>query len=216
MYDSNRGIGVFARDGSKIENLLFSDIVINNRLHSGHWWGKGEPIHVSAIQDTEKGIAGTIENIRFRNIIANSETGILIYGTEKSIIKDILLSDIKLTIRRGKYTESYGGNFDLRPAWPKEKAIFKHNIPGLYAGYVENLRISGFELEWGNALPRWFTSGMEIEYFKNAIIENIKAEPAFDVKGNASLVLRNGENTDIRNLTSDNKNIPYLLLNVKR
>jgi polygalacturonase len=214
MYDSNRGIGVFARDNSRIENILFSDIVINNRLHSGHWWGKGEPIHISAIQETEKGKAGTIENIRFTNITANSETGILISGTDRSIIKDIFLSDIKLKIKRGKYSDSYGGNFDLRPAWPLNSALFSHDIPGLYAGYVENLIISNFELSWGEDLPSYFTEAINIDNFKNVKLENITVNPAHISTGKPAVVLNNGVNATLRNINTEMGIIPYHLNHV--
>jgi hypothetical protein len=214
MFDSNRGIGVFARDGSRIENLLFSDIIIENRIHSGHWWGKGEPVHISAIQDTETGSAGKIENIRLRNITATSETGILISGTGKSIIKDISLSGIKLTIKKGKYTDSYGGNFDLRPAWPLDKALFSHDIPGLYAGYVDNLRISDFELQWGAGLPSFFTEVVYVENFNDITLENITGNPSEKSPEKTSVLLNEGKKAILRNIRTDKGFIPYRLNNV--
>lgn len=51
MLTSNRGIGVFARDNSSIENVMFDNIIMQTRLHSGHWWGKGEPIHISYVKN---------------------------------------------------------------------------------------------------------------------------------------------------------------------
>jgi len=49
ISESNRGIGIYARDSSSIEELIFSNIIIDTRLHNGQWWGHGEPIHLSAI-----------------------------------------------------------------------------------------------------------------------------------------------------------------------
>lgn len=216
IYDSNRGIGVFARDDSRVENVLFSDIVISNRLHSGHWWGKGEPIHISAIQDTRGGKPGTIDNIRFSNITAQSEAGIVIYGTGESIINNIHLKDIKLRIGKGKYTESYGGNFDLRPAWPLDKALFTHDIPGLYAGYVKNLTLTGFRMEWEEGMPEFFTSGIDIEYFNGVYLDDIQANPAHYAEGKPAVLLSNGENAIVRNIRTDRENLPYLMLNVKQ
>jgi polygalacturonase len=202
MYESNRGIGIFARDNSRIENVLFSNIIISNRIHSGHWWGKGEPIHISAIQDTEKGTPGTINNIRFSDITATSETGIVIYGIEKSAIENIFLNNIKLTINNGRYTESYGGNIDLRPAYPLEYAIFRHDIPGLYAQYINHLTVSGFELKWGTGLPSFFTNGVEIDHFSDILLEGIKASPAPVSKGLSAIKLSNGEGAELRNCTT--------------
>jgi polygalacturonase len=199
IYESNRGIGVFARDNSRIENVLFSDIIINNRLHSGLWWGKGEPIHISAIRDTENGIPGTINNIRLSNISATSESGIVILGLPGSVIENISMEDIRLTINKGKYTETYGGNFDLRPAYPLEYAIFKHDIPGLYAHYVNHFTISGFELNWGEGLPSFFTHAVEIDHFNNLLLDDIKAFPAPSSVGISAIKLSNGQNAELRN-----------------
>jgi polygalacturonase len=202
MYESNRGIGVFARDNSSIEKVLFSNIIINNRIHSGHWWGKGEPIHISSIRDTEKGRPGTIKNIRFSDISATSETGIVIFGLDNSVIETVLMENIRLTINKGKYTESYGGNIDLRPAYPLEYAIFKHDIPGLIAQYVNHLTISGFELNWGDDLPSFFTHGVEIDHFNYLILDDIKADPAPSSVELSAIKLSYGQNAELRNCST--------------
>jgi polygalacturonase len=207
MYESNRGIGVFARSRSRIENVLFSNIIINTRLHSGHWWGKGEPIHISALQDDRDGPPGIINNIRFSDITATSEAGILIYGLTSSIIENINLENIKLTINKGKYTESYGGNFDLRPAYPLDYAIFSHGIPGLYAQYVKHLTISKFDLNWGTGLPSFFTNAIQIDHFENILLEGIDANPAPDSKELSSIMLTNGINPVLRNSGTNNGSI---------
>ena len=207
MYESNRGIGIFARDNSKIENVLFSNIIISNRLHSGHWWGKGEPIHISAIKDSKNGTTGTINNIRFSDITATSETGILIYGTENSVIENISLENIRLNINKGKFTESYGGNFDLRPAAPLEEALFKHDIPGFYAQFVKHLTVSRFELNWGDGLAPFFTNAFEINNFNDVLLEGISANPAPVSKGLSAILLKNGTNYVMRNCSTNNRTI---------
>ena len=203
MYESNRGIGVFARDKSRIENVLFSNIIINNRLHSGHWWGKGEPIHISSVMDSKNATPGIINNIRFTDITADSETGILIYGTENSIIENIFFKNIKLNIKNGKYSESYGGNFDLRPAWPSEIQIFKHGIPGLFAQYVKHLTISEIELNWGSGLASFFTNAIEINHSSNILLEDISANPAPVSKGLPAIMLREDTNAVLQNCKTD-------------
>jgi polygalacturonase len=207
MYNSNRGIGIFARDNSSIENVLFSNIIINTRLYSGHWWGKGEPIHVSSGQDTRNGKPGIINNIRFSNITATSETGILIYGTENSVIDNICLESIKLTINKGRYTESYGGNFDLRPVYPLEIAVFKHDIPGLYAQYVKHLTVSQFELNWGAGLPSFFTNAIEINHFRNILLERLDLNPAPVSKGLSAIMLRDGANAVLRDCSTNDGSV---------
>ena len=85
ITQSNRGIGIFARDKDSIEHVLFNNITMQARIHSGHWWGKGEPIHISTLKDRKDAKAGTIKDILFSNISAVAETGIVI--KEKAAVK---------------------------------------------------------------------------------------------------------------------------------
>lgn len=197
MYESNRGIGIFAREKSSIENILFQNIIMHTRLHSGHWWGKGEPIHISSMPNREGGNSGKINNIRFSDIVAFAETGIVIYGNPESIIENILLDKVQLTIDSGKYSNSYGGNFDFRPAQPLAAALFKHDIPGLYAQYVYRLTINGFELNWGKTLPEYFTNGIEVSNFSELSITDFNGTAAFPKKEYAAIKLRDGSNVSI-------------------
>jgi polygalacturonase len=199
MYASNRGIGIFARDNTDIEDLIFSNIIINTHIYSGNWWGKGEPIHISAVKATRDGQAGKIKNLRFSNISADAETGVLIYGVRESDIEDIYLDRISLNIHPGKNSMSYGGNFDLQPMYPSNKAIFKHEIPGIYAQFVKNLSITGFDLHWGKGLPSYFTHGIEINHFEQIKIEAATCAPAFHLAGLAGIYLSDGTGSKIGN-----------------
>lgn len=198
MHQSNRGIGVFARDNSSIENVLFDNIIIHTRLHSGHWWGKGEPIHVSAVKDSEGGKAGTINNIRFSNIIATSETGMIVYGSPESMISNVSFTNVKLTINKGKYTDTYGGNFDLRPGASKSNALFKHDIPGLYAQYVSNLSLTTLSISWGESLPDFYTHGVEVNNFDGLYAENLNISAAHADAKLAALKLANGTKSSVK------------------
>jgi hypothetical protein len=80
IYESHRGIGIFAHDSANIEDIIFDNIIIETRLFNGHWWGHGEPIHLSCISRFPGHQAGQIKNISFNNINATGEQGILIFG----------------------------------------------------------------------------------------------------------------------------------------
>jgi len=198
IYDSNRGLGVFSRDEGSIENILFSDITIQNRMYSGHWWGNGEPIHVSAIKQNPAIPAGPIKNVRFRNIIADSENGILIYGTAGSEISDLVLENVSLKISAGEHSDSYGGNFDLRPVYPQELGIFKHDIPALYSQFTKNLTIDGLEVKWGDDLPAYMSFAIDCKEYENLTIRNFSGKAA-----NPSLKaieLDDWKNADVTNI----------------
>jgi polygalacturonase len=171
ISESNRGIGIFARDSASIEDLIFSDIHIETRLHNGIWWGHGEPIHLSAISRFKDEPVGQIKNVQFNNITATGEQGIVIYGLKESRMDKIQFNNVRLFIKKGKETGGYGGNFDLRPTATTDKQLFEHDIPGLYAQYVDNLQIRNFELKWGNDLPSFFTHGIQCEDVKKLVLE---------------------------------------------
>jgi len=202
MYASNRGIGIFAREESSIDHIIFSNIIINNRLHSGHWWGKGEPIHISAVKSKEGGKAGTINDIQFSGINAVSETGIVIQGSPESIITNIGFDHVKLQINRGKYTDTYGGNFDFRPAYPLSTALYKHDVPGVYVQYADQLKFADFNLSWGSNLPAYFTYGLWADHYKNLSLQNSFLLPAPANKKLSAIQLSNGTKPVIWNCST--------------
>jgi hypothetical protein len=174
IYGSNRGIGIFARDAADISDLIFSDIIIDTRLHNGHWWGNGEPIHLSSISRFSGHPAGTIRRVRFDNIIATGEHGLLVYGEPGSPLQDISFERIQLRINKGPETLAYGGNIDLRPNPQKEKQVFARDIPGLLAQHVDGLVIRDFTLSWGDGLPAFFTHGIECRQVRRLDIRNFQ------------------------------------------
>ena len=191
IHDSNRGIGIFAHDASNIEDLIFSDIIIETRLYNGQWWGNGEPIHLSAISRFEGLKTGQIKNVSFNNIIATSEHGILLFGLEESSLENISINNMQLFIRKGKETMGYGGNFDLRPATPKAMQMFEHDIPGIYAQYVNGMYIRDFDLFWGPGLPSFFTHGIESVNVKNLTIDNFHGTGNPNAPGSQKMKLTN-------------------------
>jgi polygalacturonase len=178
IENSNRGIGVFARDTGSIRNILFSNIIIETRLFTGGWWGAGEPIHVSAIAETKGARVGRIERITFDNIVAESESGIVLYGMEESPLADIVLNNVRLIIRAGPLSRSYGGNIDLRPAWSGETRVFSHDISGIYARGLLNSTVEHFDLTWQGRLPGYFTNGIELDRSANITIRGFRGNQA--------------------------------------
>jgi hypothetical protein len=189
IYGSNRGIGIFAHDSSDIEDLIFSDITIETRLHNGQWWGNAEPIHISSASRFGGRPAGNVRNIQFNNIMATAEHGILLYGQEESSLDNIRLYNVHLKIVKGKETLGYGGNFDLRPATPAHLQLFAHDIPGIYAQWVKGLVITDFSLQWGPDLPAFFTHALECFHVDDLFIHNFvgEANPHSGVAGKLKL-----------------------------
>ena len=81
-----RGLGVFVRGAGGVENVVFSDILIRTRLLTGHWWGKAEPVHVSALL-WAPGVTtpGRIGNVTF----ARDLPALLAGHTDRLVVRDL-------------------------------------------------------------------------------------------------------------------------------
>lgn len=183
ITNSNRGIGIFLRDSGSIENVNISQVNIETRLHTGDWWGNGEPIHISAIRSKPDITIGRIKHVTIRDITCKSENGILVYGTDESIIEDVRLENIDLVIADSKLNDVAGGNIDLRGCLSMEQSIFAHDIPALYARYVKDLAVIDFSLKWEEIRAPYFTNGIEVENYSGLEIVNFAGTGA---PGNSS------------------------------
>jgi hypothetical protein len=201
IYRSNRGIGIFQRRKGNMENMLFSNMIIDTRLYPGQWWGHGEPIHISALPGLGSKEVGTISNVRFSNIIASGEEGILLYGSEESTLRDIRFDHLQLNIQKGAFTDYYGGNFDLRATNDPKLAIFKHDIPAIYARYVHGLTLEDIDVRWDPSLPDYFTNAVSCDHFQGLHIDGFSGS-AGPHAGSAGAVIALSEGRDalIRNL----------------
>jgi len=199
VIHSNRGLLVANRGEEASAHVLFSNIVIETSLLTGHWWGKAEPIYIVAgPSPTGK---GGVRDIRFTNITAVGEGGIVIYGSPDSIIRDVTLDQIGLEIRAPKpsVAQSVGGNFDLRwTAANMATAVFKHDIPALYCRYVDGFRIQGFTATWGKDLPDYFSNAVECEDFHELRVAGLEGRQAFPTSRAAAIALRRGSDFSIR------------------
>jgi polygalacturonase len=212
IYGSNRGLGVFVRDSGSVENILFSNITIKTGMYKGHWWGNAEPIHVSVAPQYKDTKLAHMKNIRFANIVAESENGIVVHGWENSIIEDVVFDNIKLRITNSPINDSYGGNIDLRPTHVMERAVFKHDIPGIYCTLVDGIRISDFQLEWEEPVHRFFSHGIECEDFENLVIDGFSGRQAHTSGTGSVISLKNGKTATIRNCFAAERSGTFLTL----
>jgi len=194
ITNSNRGIGIFLRDEGSIENINISNVIIDTRLHTGDWWGNGEPIHISAVRGKAGVKLGKISHVNFRDIICKGEAGILIYGSKESIIEDISFNHILFQINNSKMNETAGGNIDLRGC-ALDQQLFSHDIPGIYAQFVKGLSIKDFQLYWDPEITEpYYTYGLQIVNFDNVTIENFKGTSSPSNKNLPVVLLQNGKN----------------------
>jgi len=89
------------------------NIIIGTRLFKDMFWGEAEPIAITVLKRKPETQVGTIRNVRFHNILCESENGILIYGEDPGHIENIRFDNVSLHLRRRTSHEL--GIHDLRP-----------------------------------------------------------------------------------------------------
>lgn len=164
IRDSNRGIGIQNRDEGTVSDVVFSDIIVDCRLWSDVWWGKAEPIYVTAYpratgnhkdagwrfpKGATEGKVGEVSGIRFCRITSTSENGIFIGGDAPGKVHDISLEDITLTLERR--TSYPGGVYDKRPC-VGEGFVSGGTWP-VYIDTASDINISGLRVKWGAQRP---------------------------------------------------------------
>jgi polygalacturonase len=192
ITNSSRGIGIFLRDEGSLKNITFSNMYIETHMPTGDWWGNGEPIHISAIRGKENVVLGKIENVSFNNIICKGDAGMLVYGTDESVIKNVSFNNITFELVDSKLNEVAGGNIDLRGAQGARKQLFSRNIPGLLAEHVDGLTINDFKLVWTRPRMSFLTNGIEVNNFKNLKVTNFNGTGAPNNPGTYPLKIENG------------------------
>jgi len=198
ISDANRGLGVFVRGAGNVENLLFTDITMRTRLLTGHWWGKGEPVHLSAIlwaPGVEK--PGRIRNVSFARLRIEGEHGIVLWGTPESLVEDVAFEDVKVRLHRGPQSDAWGGNLDLRMTRDAEHALFRRDIPALLARRVARLAVRGLDVAWDEDVPSFFTHAVECEDFADVTIDRFRGRQA--QKTGSAIRLRRGVDAIVEN-----------------
>ncbi len=170
IFKSSRGIGIFLRDEGSLENITFSNITIETVLHTGDWWGNGEPIHISAIRGKDSVKLGSIRNVYFNNITCKSENGIILYGTPESIIENVKFNHLVFELTDSKLNDVAGGNVDLRGVSGIKNQLFARDIPAFLAENVKGLTINDFRLTWTKTRMPFFTHGIEVNHFTDVNI----------------------------------------------
>ncbi|HEX4851206.1 MAG TPA: glycosyl hydrolase family 28 protein, partial [Puia sp.] len=208
IYDSNRGIGIFQRRKGNMKNMTFSNINIETRLHSGQWWGHGEPIHISSVPGLGNMQTGKISRIRFSNITAVSESGIVIIAASQGLIEDISFEQVDLTIKPGPLNDGYGGNIDLRPVNDISKGIFKHDIPALYTDFVSQLNIHSFTVRWEEGLPLYFKHAIECKNYDGVNVDGLREFLPVDRKDlmSETIYLHKGRKDDLGKINTSTPN----------
>ncbi|MEP7143298.1 MAG: glycosyl hydrolase family 28 protein [Ferruginibacter sp.] len=190
---SNRGVGIQNRDEGIVSDVTFSNMIIEGHLFSDLWWGKAEPIYVTAYRRASgnnkdanwrfpkgatEGKVGEVKNIYFSNIKCNSENGIYVGGESADKIVNIVFDQVDLYIN--KTTAIPGGVYDRRPA--NVEGFVKGKTSGFYFDKATGIAIRNCSLQWGDKKPAYFAHALESYGVSGLKITNLEGESAFPAK----------------------------------
>lgn len=171
IKNSNRGIGIQNRDEGTVSNVIISNIILECRLFGDVWWGKAEPIYITAFpransngkdagvrfpEGATKGKVGKVSNITFRNIQCTSENGIFVGAENPSKVSNIRFQGIDLTIN--KTTNYKGGLYDCRPCEGDDMIL--DDTAGFYLYQASNISIKDCALTWGDNRTSYYKNGL--------------------------------------------------------
>jgi hypothetical protein len=149
IRDSHRGLGIMLRDHGTVENVLFSDLIVETRYFHPDWWGAAEPIYVTALPRRPDTVPGKVRNVRFSNILCRSENGALLHGFRESILDDVRLENVRISV--GRWTEHPGDRQDLRPS--HLEGLSQRATAGVYGRHARDLVLDRVTVEWLEGLP---------------------------------------------------------------
>lgn len=154
IHASHRGLAIQLRDQGTIENVSFTNCVVETRLFHERYWGRAEPIYVTSVARHDGDPAGNIQDVRFRNIRCRSENGIFLHGSRETPLRQISLEDVRVElVNTSKWP---GGQLDLRPRHGREHGGLKDAVVhGIRAHHVEGLRLDRVHTGWTGERPDW-------------------------------------------------------------
>ncbi len=178
IFDSNCGINITVRDSGSVQNVNFSNIRIETRMHTGDWWGNGEPIKISAMRGVRDNPVGIIRNIFFENITCRGENSILMYASDETKLQNIYFTNFDFILKRSALDKVSGGNFDLRPNIITGKEIYKSEVPVVYIENAENVYFTQGNIGWEKVTSDYYTYAIEAVRVNNLKLNNMTAVPS--------------------------------------
>lgn len=180
IFDSNRGINISVGDSGSVQNVNFTNIRIETRLHTGDWWGQGDPIKITAMRGVpDSPTIGIIKNVSFTNVSCRSENCINLYASDETRLQNIFFNNLQMEFLKSKLEETCGGNLDLRPNTVPGKELFARNIPAIYIENADNVFFNQVAVSWDkNIDKKHYTNAFEAVGVNGLRLSNVIASPS--------------------------------------
>ncbi|MCC8023246.1 MAG: glycoside hydrolase family 28 protein [Clostridiales bacterium] len=170
---SNRGLSIQIRDGGSVENVSFQNIMIETRRFCPDWWGTAEPITITSFNRDSDTKSGRVRNIRFQNVTADGENGVLLHGTADNPIEDVTFEQVR--IRLNKHTKWEAGKYDLRPCI--DYGVEEDANSAFYLRHCRNITIRRTQTSFGTPDSRYLAA-IDAAYVENLTLHKFRGESA--------------------------------------
>lgn len=184
VEQSNRGLGIFSRDGGKVSNVRFSRIHLECFETPDGFWGSGEALTVTVVDRVPERPAGAVENLIVEDITGTMEGAITLVSVAPAGIHHVQLSRIHLAQTVGQL--GTGLHYDLRPtnadlapaveadgranAWTRGAdgriiglQDYPGGMPGAFVQGVTGLRVEDVVFDRPQPLPQGWNSQMLVQ-----------------------------------------------------
>ena len=141
-----RGLGIWSRDGGHIHDIMIHHITGSTRRYRDRirqdsevvvWWGKGEPVFLSATH--RAGVdrtPGVIDSVFMDHLYITCEGAIMIAGEKACPIRDVSIRDSAFTWKQqGSLTP------DCLDEQPSRRGVYPYDVPTAYIRCGENISI---------------------------------------------------------------------------
>lgn len=159
IVNSNRGLGLFSRDGGTMTNIRFARIALDCHETPDGFWGSGEAITVTLVDrrpDTRP--AGAIRDIVFEDITGRQEGAVNLVAAAPAGIHNLRLTRVHLEQVPGPL--GTGTRYDMRPG-PADLAP-SPDAAGRANAWVKDAsgRVIGL-MDYPGGMPGVFAQGID-------------------------------------------------------
>lgn len=193
IYDSNRGINLSVGDSGSVQNVNFNNIRIETRLHTGDWWGQGDPIKITAIRGVPNSKSiGIIKNINFTNVSCRSENCINMIASEETRLQNIFFNNLQMEFVKSEKEATIGGNLDLRPNIVKGKELYARDIPAVLIENADNVMFNQVSVIWDKHISqKHYTNAFEAVNVNGLRLTGVKGAASPSNPGMSDVLLNN-------------------------
>jgi hypothetical protein len=174
IKDTHRGLGVRLSLEGSMEHILFSNIIVDTRMYDDRWWGRSEPIQISAVRwNAQRGV-GVVRDVHFSNILCRGENGVVVYAEEPGKIEGIEFDRVQVEI--DKTTEYPAGHQDFRPKPTDQMPEFPTS--GFMLRNAADVTFRNCSVTWGQHRDAAFRSALDAENCPNLAADSLTGDSA--------------------------------------